>query len=241
MNRIVFAAAVASITALGACSPKKGDSPAAAPVPQTEEQKTMFALGMTVGRSLKVFELTPEELALVKAGMEAQMSGADAGVALDTYGPKIQDMARARQAQHAMKQKEKSKAFLDTAAKEAGAQVTPSGMVYVTLKEGTGPAPAATDMVKVHYRGTLTTGEEFDSSYKRNEPATFPLNGVIRCWGEGVPKMKVGGKAKLVCPSDIAYGDRGQPPTIPGGATLVFEIELLEIVANPNPQPPLGQ
>jgi FKBP-type peptidyl-prolyl cis-trans isomerase FkpA len=81
----------------------------------------------------------------------------------------------------------------------------------------------------VNYRGTLIDGTEFDSSYKRNQPAQFPLSGVIRCWTEGVQKMKVGGKARLVCPSEIAYGDNGRPPTIPGGATLIFEIELLEI------------
>lgn len=106
---------------------------------------------------------------------------------------------------------------------------TSSGLVYEVLQEGTGESPKATDTVKVHYRGTLVDGTEFDSSYRRNEPAQFALNAVISCWTEGVQKMKVGGKAVLVCPSDLAYGDRGRP-SIPGGATLVFEIELLDIV-----------
>jgi FKBP-type peptidyl-prolyl cis-trans isomerase FkpA len=106
---------------------------------------------------------------------------------------------------------------------------TESGLVYRELKAGAGASPAATDTVKVHYRGTLVNGTEFDSSYKRNEPAQFALNGVIRCWTEGVQKMKPGGKSVLVCPSDLAYGDGGRP-SIPGGATLVFEIELLEVV-----------
>jgi FKBP-type peptidyl-prolyl cis-trans isomerase FkpA len=97
------------------------------------------------------------------------------------------------------------------------------------VRVGTGASPKASDTVKVNYRGTLLNGTEFDSSYKRNQPATFPLANVIPCWTEGVQKMKVGGKAHLVCPSGIAYGDRGSPPTIPGGATLIFEIELLEI------------
>ena len=105
---------------------------------------------------------------------------------------------------------------------------TSSGLVYTSVVEGKGASPTAADTVKVHYRGTLIDGTEFDSSYKRNQPATFPLNGVIRCWTEGVQLMKIGGKATLVCPSDLAYGDGGRP-TIPGGATLVFEIELLEI------------
>jgi FKBP-type peptidyl-prolyl cis-trans isomerase FkpA len=122
-----------------------------------------------------------------------------------------------------------SQAYLEKAAAVPGAIRTASGMVYRELKAGTGPSPKATDEVKVHYRGTLVDGTEFDSSYKRNEPATFPLNQVIPCWTEGMQKMKVGGKAQLVCPSSIAYGDRGSPPEIPGGATLIFEIELLGI------------
>ena len=102
-------------------------------------------------------------------------------------------------------------------------------MIYRELTAGTGASPKATDTVTVNYRGTLTNGTEFDSSYSRNMPAQFPLNGVIPCWTEGVQRMKVGGKAQLVCPSDLAYGDQGRPPTIAGGATLVFEVELLSI------------
>jgi len=120
-------------------------------------------------------------------------------------------------------------AFLEKAAAEPGAIRTPSGLVYRELRPGTGPSPSATDMVTVQYRGTLIDGKEFDSSYARNEPAQFPLNGVIKCWTEGVQRMKVGGKSRLVCPSDIAYGDEGSPPVIPPKATLVFEIELLAI------------
>ena len=115
------------------------------------------------------------------------------------------------------------------AAKEKGAVVTSSGLVYLSLKEGSGPSPQATQTVKVHYRGTFPDGKEFDSSYKRNEPTSFPLNRVIPCWTEGVQRMKVGGKSQLVCPADIAYGDRGSPPLITGGATLIFEIELLGV------------
>ena|ERR1700733_898384 len=120
-------------------------------------------------------------------------------------------------------------AYLDKAAAEPGAVKTASGLVYRELRAGTGASPSASDTVKVNYRGTLVDGTEFDSSYKRNEPISFPLNGVIPCWTEGVQKMKVGGKSQLVCPSSIAYGDRGSPPVIPGGATLIFEVELLGI------------
>jgi FKBP-type peptidyl-prolyl cis-trans isomerase FkpA len=115
------------------------------------------------------------------------------------------------------------------AAKEAGAVVTPSGLVYRSLKDGTGASPTASDKVKVHYRGTFPDGKEFDSSYKRNEAIEFPLNGVIKCWTEGVQRMKVGGKAKLTCPAAIAYGERGAGGVIPPNATLLFEVELLAI------------
>ena len=118
--------------------------------------------------------------------------------------------------------------YLAKAAAEPGAVKTPSGLVYTELKAGTGASPRATQTVKVNYRGTLIDGKEFDSSYKRNMPIEFPLNGVIPCWTEGVQKMKVGGKSKLVCPASIAYGEQGRPG-IPGGATLVFEVELLGI------------
>ena len=122
-----------------------------------------------------------------------------------------------------------SDATLAAASKEAGAKVTASGLVYRSLKDGTGASPAASDKVKVHYKGTFPDGKEFDSSYKRNEPTEFPLNGVIPCWTEGVQFMKKGGKAKLTCPAAIAYGERGAGGVIPPNATLVFEIELLTI------------
>jgi FKBP-type peptidyl-prolyl cis-trans isomerase FkpA len=118
-----------------------------------------------------------------------------------------------------------SKAYLEKAAAAPGAVRTPSGLIYRELRAGTGTSPVATDTVKVNYKGTLVDGKKFDS----NDGIKFPLNQVIPCWTEGVQKMKVGGKSELVCPSSIAYGDRGSPPDIPGGATLIFEIELLGI------------
>jgi FKBP-type peptidyl-prolyl cis-trans isomerase FkpA len=120
-------------------------------------------------------------------------------------------------------------AVTQAAAKETGAVVTPSGLVYRSLKDGTGASPKATDTVKVHYRGTFPDGREFDSSYKRNEAIEFPLSGVIACWTEGVQRMKVGGKAKLTCPAAIAYGARGAGSAIPPNATILFEVELLAI------------
>lgn len=120
-------------------------------------------------------------------------------------------------------------ATLDAAAKESGAVVTASGLVYRSLKDGNGASPQASDTVKVNYRGTFPDGREFDSSYKRNQAIEFPLSNVIPCWTEGVQRMKVGGKAKLTCPSAIAYGARGAGGVIPPNATLLFEVELLAI------------
>ena len=120
-------------------------------------------------------------------------------------------------------------ATLEVAAKEPGAVVTASGLVYLSTKTGTGDSPKASDKVKVNYRGTFPDGREFDSSYKRNQAIEFPLSGVIKCWTEGVGLMKVGGKAKLTCPASIAYGERGAGGVIPPNATLLFEVELLGI------------
>jgi FKBP-type peptidyl-prolyl cis-trans isomerase FkpA len=119
--------------------------------------------------------------------------------------------------------------FAQQAAKEPGAKVTASGLVFRSLQDGQGASPVASDKVKVHYRGTLPDGKEFDSSFKRNQPIDFPLNAVIPCWTEGVQLMKVGGKAKLTCPPAIAYGSRGAGGVIPPNATLQFEVELIAI------------
>lgn len=197
----------------------------------TDEEKTIYALGLSVYRSLGQFDLSPAELDIVKKALTDSAANKPA-VDLQEWGPKIQGLVTARSARAAEKQKALSAAYLSKAAAEPGAQKTDSGMLYREIKPGTGDSPKATDTVKVNYRGTLVDGTEFDSSYKRNEPAQFPLNGVIKCWTEGVQKMKVGGKSVLVCPSDLAYGDGGRPG-IPGGATLVFEIELLEIAGAP--------
>jgi FKBP-type peptidyl-prolyl cis-trans isomerase FkpA len=215
---------------LAACNRGGGGGGGADVQPQTEDDKTFYALGAQIGKSLGVFSLTKTELDMVKKGLSDSVGGQKMEIDLAVYGPKIQEMARTRSQAKAKVEGEKSKEFMDKAATEKGAEKLASGLIYVETTPGTGAQPAATDTVKVHYKGTLTDGTEFDSSYKRNEPTQFPLNGVIPCWTEGVQKMKVGGKAKLICPAAIAYGDRGAPPTIPGGATLVFEIELIEIV-----------
>jgi FKBP-type peptidyl-prolyl cis-trans isomerase FkpA len=196
----------------------------------TDEQKTIYSLGLSMYRSLAQFGLSASEIAIVQRGL-ADAAAGKAAVDLNVWGPKIQALARERAGRVAAREKAASKGYLEKAAAAPGAVKMASGLVYRELRAGNGESPKATDTVKVNYRGTLVNGTEFDSSYKRNQPAQFPLNGVIKCWTEGVQKIKVGGKAMLVCPSDLAYGDAGRPPVIPGGATLVFEIELLEIGA----------
>jgi FKBP-type peptidyl-prolyl cis-trans isomerase FkpA len=150
-------------------------------------------------------------------------------VDVDAYMPKVQEFARGRVQAATAIEKKAGEAFVAKAAAEKGAKKTASGMVVQTVKAGTGASPKATDTVKVHYTGKLTDGTVFDSSVERGEPATFPLNGVIKCWTEGLQTMKVGGESKLTCPSDLAYGDRGSPPKIKPGATLVFDVQLLDI------------
>jgi len=139
-------------------------------------------------------------------------------------------LAPARTDAGVLAEKKKVDAYKEAALKEPGAVKTPSGLIFRTLSPGDGPSPKATSVVKVHYEGTFIDGKVFDSSLQRGEPAEFPLSNVIRCWTEGLQRMKVGEKAKLICPPGIAYGDRGAPPDILPGTTLVFQVELLQIV-----------
>lgn len=197
--------------------------------PKTEEEKTLYAIGLALSQTVGDFSLSEAELEQVKTGLTDGVMKRPAKVDVQAYMPKIQALAQARAGAVAEKEKKAGAAFLAKAAAEPGAKKTESGAIVIPIKEGTGAKPAATDKVTVHYHGTLVDGTVFDSSVKRGAPATFGLNGVIKCWTEGVQLIKVGGKAKLVCPADIAYGDRGSPPKIKPGATLVFEVELLEI------------
>ena len=209
-------------------------APKAQPVAEmTDDQKTIYALGLLVQRSLKTFDFDAAELEVLKRAITEAAAGTPA-LSIDEWGPRVQPFAQARGQRVAEKEKVASAAYLTPAAAATGAVRTDSGLVYTELVAGTGQAPAATDVVRVHYRGTLRDGTEFDSSYARNEPTEFPLDRVIPCWTQGVQRMKVGGKARLVCPADLAYGDNGNQD-IPGGAALVFEVELLAVVTPPPP------
>jgi FKBP-type peptidyl-prolyl cis-trans isomerase len=210
-----------------ACTPSPAqDGPA--PKLETDDQKTLYALGLLLGGNIKPFALTPEELAIVKAGLGDAVTGAKPQVELSEFGPKVNELAEKRAASGADETKKKGDEFAANVAKENNATKTESGVVIRTITAGSGASPAAEDVVKVHYEGKLVDGTVFDSSVQRGEPAEFPLNRVVPCWTEALQKMKKGEKAQVVCPSSVAYGDRGAPPNIPPGATLSFEVELLD-------------
>jgi FKBP-type peptidyl-prolyl cis-trans isomerase FkpA len=193
----------------------------------TDDEKIIYAVGLSMARQLGPLNLSPAEVEILKRAISDSLAGKPAED-IATWGPKINGLAQSRAAVVTAKEKEASKAYLAKAATQPGAIKTASGLIYREVKAGTGPSPRATDTVKVGYRGTLTNGTEFDKS-PPNQPVQFALNGVIPCWTEGVQKMKVGGKSVLVCPSEIAYGDNGNQG-IPGGAALIFEVELVQIV-----------
>lgn len=203
------------------------------PAPTTDEDKAFYALGVMLGQNIDVFSLSERELSFVVQGLTQKVQGKE-NKDLASFQEKLRGIAQARMEKKAAANEAEGQAFLDQEAKKPGATKTKSGLVISHITEGKGASPKETDKVKVHYRGTLMNGTEFDSSFKRNKPAEFPLNRVIPCWTEGVQKMKVGGKARLVCPANIAYGKRGTPG-IPPNSTLIFEVELLEIVAAAKP------
>lgn len=231
-HRSPFAAALLLALAVALAPPAEAQK-----APGTDDEKTLYALGVSVARNLEPFALTPEEVDFVVAGLRDELAGKESAVPLDQFGPRIRTLAETRATATAAKEKEAGKAFAAQAAAEPGAVQKPSGLVIRTLQEGTGASPGPDDIVKVHYTGTLRDGTVFDSSAERGEPAQFKLGGVVPCWTEALQTMKVGGKAKITCPAEIAYGDRGFPGSIPPGATLTFEVELLEIV-KPAATPP---
>lgn len=204
------------------------------PALETDDQKTLYTIGQIVGGNVDAqfdqLGLSAAETDIVLAGLNDALRGRESRVDIEAYVPKLQEFVVARAEKKLADEREASSAYVASQAKEPKAQRNESGSVFIPVTEGKGASPKATDTVRVHYHGTLRDGEVFDSSRERGEPIEFALNEVIPCWTENVTKMKVGGKAKLVCPASTAYGDQG-PPGIPGGAALTFEVELLGIVA----------
>jgi FKBP-type peptidyl-prolyl cis-trans isomerase FkpA/FKBP-type peptidyl-prolyl cis-trans isomerase FklB len=203
---------------------------AAAPEPTTDEQKTFYALGLAINNSLSNFNLSEPEFELVKSGIADGFFKRPPKVDLKAFGLKISELQQARASVIAEAEKKVGAAFLAKAATEPGAKKTESGAILITIKEGNGATPKIADIVKVHYLGTLVDGTVFDDSAKQGgNPATLRVNEMSKCWVEGIQQIKVGGKSKLVCPSNLGYRDKGLPPLIKPGATLVFEIALLEV------------
>ncbi len=223
-----------SVLAWG-CQKQAQPAAAATAAPMTDDEKAVYALGAAMGEqaheTLTALKLTPAEVELFKKAVAASLAGEKSEYKLEQFGQRLQARAQANALRASSAHKEKGAAFRAAAEKEPGAIKTASGLVFKTLQAGKGPSPKATDVVRVNYRGTLIDGEEFDASANHGGPATFPLNRVIPCWTEGLQRMKVGERAKLVCPSEIAYGDQSQGK-IPPGATLVFEVELLAVGAD---------
>lgn len=217
-------------------APAAGGKPAAAPAANAapaapaDMDKTLYTIGVSISKSLEPFALTPPEVEKVVQGLRDGVAGKPKIQLDDKAQAQVQALFTSRRAGVLEKEKAKGSSYLEKMSKEKGAVKTESGAIVIHQKQGTGPSPAATDKVKVHYEGTLADGTVFDSSRKRGEPAEFPLSGVVKCWTEALQKMKVGGRAKVVCPSAIAYGEQGRPPVIPGNAVLTFDVELLGIV-----------
>jgi len=234
--------AVTALTMLAACSQqtevKKAEVKNAAPAGlqlDNDNAKLSYAIGMDIGMSLKSLKTDLDRAALEAAindrldGSKLKLSKEDAGKAKQAFFKKQAESRAAAQKAAGEKNKTDGAAFLAENAKKKGVTTTKSGLQYEVLKQGDGAKPKATDKVTVNYRGTLIDGTEFDSSYKRGKPVTFPLNGVIKGWTEGVQLMSVGSKYKFVLPSDLAYGPRGAGPKIGPNSVLVFEVELISI------------
>jgi FKBP-type peptidyl-prolyl cis-trans isomerase len=198
--------------------------------PMTEDDKALYSLGVILSSNIQSFEFSAAEIERVKQGLADGALGKANLDDVEKHVGRLQQLQGERVAAAVEREKAAGTAYQAKAATEGGARRLESGVIVRSVSEGSGANPTASDQVKVHYAGRFVDGKEFDSSYKRNEPATFPLEGVIPCWTEAVQQIKVGGKAQVICPPDRAYGDQGRPPQMRGGATLVFDIELLEIL-----------
>ena len=229
LNHHMSPAVICLLVVMVCVSVPSGRAESAEPTTLTEEQKTLYALGLAVAQQLGPFVLNTQELELVQKGISDSVLGNDPVVDLQAYRTKLQEMARRRLQASAEAEKQAAREFLTRQAAEQGAVRTDSGIVLFELSAGSGDSPSATDRVKVHYHGTLRDGTVFDSSVQRGSPVDFGLNQVVPCWREALQRMKVGGTSRIVCPPDLAYGDQGRPG-IPPGAALVFEVELLEIL-----------
>ena len=208
-----------------------GCQPAAAPVTaETEDQKTLYALGLSLAQRLDNYAVTEREVPFVVAGFRDGVAGNEPALDPESYRRQIAELSQRGLAVRAAVEQEASQSFLEAEAAEPGATTMDSGLIFRELVPGEGESPSPDSRVRVHYHGTLRDGIVFDSSVERGSPAEFPVRGVIRCWTQALQLMKPGGKAVLVCPASIAYGNRGAGRLIKPGAALRFEVELIEVL-----------
>lgn len=206
---------------------------------KTPDEKLSYAIGLEIGTSLKKLPTEIDFAVLVRAvedglkGKEPLLTQQEALEIKKEFGKKVHEERTRKRMELAEKNRKDGEAFLAENKKKEGVVTTESGLQYVVLHQGEGPKPKATDRVKVHYRGTLIDGTEFDSSYRRGKPATFSLKGVVPGWTEALQLMKAGSKYRLFIPSELAYGKHGRSPKIAPNAVLIFELELLEIEEKP--------
>lgn len=195
---------------------------------ESEDDKTFYSVGHVYGKRFKEFNLNEKEVGALLQGVKDGMTKETTDVDTMKYAYKFRDIIQGRMEVNSKSEKEKGAEFLEAFVKNESASKTESGLAYKIITPGDAKKPSSTDIVTVHYKGTLINGTEFDSSYKRNQPIEFPLDKVIKGWTEGMQLIGKGGKIKLVIPSELAYKDQGAPPSIPGGATLTFEVELID-------------
>ena len=222
---VIFLGLIISALVLTSCNsndPKKIEL-------KSEDDKTFYAMGYMLGGNLQRLSLSDAEIAALYKGISMAAKNDKSEVDMAKYQNRIQEVFKSRMDKVSQKEKDSGKAYLEKFVGQEGATKTASGLAYKVIKEGTGATPASEDIVEVHYHGTLLDGTVFDSSVERGKPISFPLNRVIKGWTEGLQTMKEGGKSKFVIPADLAYGEAGAPPKIPGGATLVFEVELFKV------------
>ncbi len=226
--RLLLLSCLVCVLPACASTPSSMAGQTATGVPETEDQKILYALGQILGRNVENANFSEEEIAFVQMGLGDMVLGRESQIDFDEYAPLLQAFMEERMQASSDAELTESLAFVEEHATVDGAVRTDSGLVIQEMTAGDGASPTSADTVTVHYHGTLRDGSVFDSSVDRGEPATFPLSGVIPCWTEGLQLIQVGGKSRLICPPDIAYGPTG-PPGIPGNAALVFEVELIEI------------
>ena len=201
------------------------------------KDKVSYSIGLNIGKSMKQegLDINPDALAAamkdVFAGAKPQLTDEEVQAVMQEFQKEMMAKRMKGQQEGLTKNKAEGEKFLADNKKKEGIKTTASGLQYKVIKDGTGKTPKATDTVKTHYRGTLINGTEFDSSYKRGEPAEFPVNGVIKGWTEALQLMKEGAKWQLFIPSELAYGERGAGRDIGPNSTLIFDIELLSVKA----------